>query len=633
MKRTRLLWTFCICAAIAVLSGCDPLGPVSQKVPDTTISTPVVTLSRYGATAATIEWQAVLGATSYQVEVYAGSTATGTPVKTITRTVQNLIDAGSYSNGYFTYAVKELEGLTKYALAVVAKSSSATSVASAAVTFTTKDPYEVPPEIAPNAFISSFTDTTATVEVTPVSGITTYVLYCAPIPTAGGVDTSSSYKVLTNITANTSYTFTNLNAGTNYFINVFVAIGGETDALVPVTCTRLELIRDTSGIATTLTGVPTVVVSAFTTSTVSLEVTTNGSSIGGAYHCVLLRKDSPNGAYQAVGSKAMAASTSSTVTLVDNLGLSSGKTYYYSACNILDTGTERSVLAPLVQAQTAIAFACTATPNSLTFSWEDGYVDASYDMKLSSASLSSDDLVVEGTRKSITIGGNENPLVADTDYTFDMTVTMPDGIQYLGSFACKTASWAGTYRWDNPDVTSGKRSNFAVKVSKNADYGPSKSVYPYYAFVAASDSDYVSNYRIMPLIDPYSDTTAPTGYIPYSSDTQSYEKAYRWNEQKWNTTSMTPSKWKVGTAPTADAMLQNSYVVVMNTIAMGMTLETTTSFTYKMIDGQQYLLFSNKGTGTKAGFVNLGLYKNPSPNTALGEDSYTYALKLVQEGV
>ena len=130
----------------------------------------------------------------------------------------------------------------------------------------------------------------------------------------------------------------------------------------------------------------------------------------------------------------------------------------------------------------------------------------------------------------------------------------------------------------------------------------------------------------MPLLDEVEPGYRPiSGNISYSSTSEPYMKAYRWNASKWNKTSLSPSYWRPERV-VLDGDSVSSYVYSR---AMGMDLTTKTSFAFRTVDGKKELVFTNVGEGQGATFVNVGLFTNPHPSVGL--DKYSFVLSYEGE--
>ena len=171
--------------------------------------------------------------------------------------------------------------------------------------------------------------------------------------------------------------------------------------------------------------------------------------------------------------------------------------------------------------------------------------------------------------------------------------------------------------------SDGVRSAFWVDVKESPE-----GDYPYYITISETDPAYDGNkYQVMPLIDDTLPSYAPIeGNIKYSDTSKEFMKAYRWNAKKWNKTTMSPSEWR----PESTEIVGDSVTSIVYSKAMGMNLYTKTQFSFRYVDGKKELVFTNKGEGANAGFVNMGLFtnKNPSP----GLDKYSFVLTRIEGG-
>jgi hypothetical protein len=629
---------------VLVLTGCDPLGPVNQKGLDSELAAPAIRFNGASATMAQIEWQPVYGAASYRITVKK-TVEGGDPVlvSSTDRSVEQLVAGNSFSNGYFSYSVKHLDGKKAYDVFIVAQRDLVESAPRNTVVFTTKDPYESAPDIKPDAYIQEVTANTATVVWRTIPGITKYVLTLS----AQGTSAVPPVRHVETVDGDAgTYAFSGLDENLNYTIRIQAAVeknNGELDT--SLVYAQLDVNRATGGVVTDASmPVPLLVAGSIDAKAQSVSMTVRPNPAGvstSANYVMLLRKDTVNGDFAAVAWSGI-PSGDVEVVLVDDHLIVPGTLYYYALCNVEASGTggisaieKRSRLSDTVQVASALKISTDSTPNSIAVSWPDLGDDIRYTITVSDADgvtkqLSADDLSIENGIASLVYGGNGSPLVSRSEYAFAVVAATPANVRFSGNAKATTGSWAGEYRWVNPKDSSGGRANFSVTV----EVVPlsAGSSYPYYVRVNSKDAAYVAggDYRILPLIDPAVETV-PDGYIPYGTDTTPFEKAYIWNNQKWNTLGIAPDSWRIKTSPTVDDMKKNIYTTLVNTKAMGMTLETTTTFQFRMYDGKPQLLFTNKGTGVGAGFVNMGLYQNPEPLTAAGEGKYTFALSRIQE--
>ena len=227
-------------------------------------------------------------------------------------------------------------------------------------------------------------------------------------------------------------------------------------------------------------------------------------------------------------------------------------------------------------------------------------------------------VVSEGGEAKVEIG----KLASNTTYNLSIRATFPGGEEKSTNLSFTTGSYAGHYTWYGYP-SDGKRSAFSVDVIQ----APSDSAYPYYIYVSSEDPAYDgSAHRIMPLLDEVEPGYKPiSGNISYSSTSEPYMKAYRWNASKWNKTSLSPSYWRPERV-VLDGDSVSSYVYSR---AMGMDLTTKTSFVFRTVDGKKELVFTNVGEGQGAGFVNVGLFTNPQPSVGL--DKYSFVLSYEGE--
>ncbi len=238
--------------------------------------------------------------------------------------------------------------------------------------------------------------------------------------------------------------------------------------------------------------------------------------------------------------------------------------------------------------------------------------------------------VSDGISAEPVIAGGKATLVLDgldskTGYRIGIEAVLPDKRTSTTLLDLTTKDFSGIYQWINTTYPlSRKVGNFAVTVVN----APSESAYAYYIYVNDQDCYYDgSSYRILPLIDNsyQSGETMPEGMIPYSSS-QGYAQSYRWNAGKWNTTSMSPAKWRI-----ADTVVSaDTYKTTVNSSLAGSSSElpTDTSWTFSTDEnGDPVLYFKNYSSSL---LVAMGLYTNPDFK-AEGVDKNTFLLKRIAD--
>ncbi len=247
---------------------------------------------------------------------------------------------------------------------------------------------------------------------------------------------------------------------------------------------------------------------------------------------------------------------------------------------------------------------------------------------------------------SFTVSGLES----SSDYT--VSIRYKDEDPYRETIT--TDSFGGTYIFSGNAYDMDKKDpydfNFAVDVSLNDNYGPGESGYRYYFYVSPLDEKHTlpngqpvieNEVRISPLIDPAVDG-ASTGdseenYINYIGSS-SYQLAYQWNNEKWNTSTATVNKWFIDSASaTADSYKTQvssnaDFELFPGSKPLNTNAITTTEFAFiEDYEGNPFIRFCNKITGGDP-FATIGnqyLIKNANPIS--GDDEYTFRLYLQEE--
>ena len=273
---------------------------------------------------------------------------------------------------------------------------------------------------------------------------------------------------------------------------------------------------------------------------------------------------------------------------------------------------------------------------TLTWTQPDGIDDIIY--TISGESEMHNGTVSKITPSEVEITGNQatlklDDLVSNTKYFLKIEAELPNGENSTSTCEFTTDSFAGIYRWVSPSP-DGKVSSFVIEVwdkdiatekieAKKWD-GKWNDDFPYHVFVHESDPSYNENMKgvpIMPLFE--SKDEIPEGTISYASGNNHYQIGYRWNEAKWNTTTQKPSKWM----PTQNIIEGDKITSYCDSWPFIGKVSTKTEFSFQVTDGKPQLRFRNAGDGPKAGFVNIGLFSNPSP--APGTDKFTFVLDRI----
>lgn len=255
------------------------------------------------------------------------------------------------------------------------------------------------------------------------------------------------------------------------------------------------------------------------------------------------------------------------------------------------------------------------TDSSITISFTSDPSYVSYDAKLTANDGTVtfpifDGLLVKDGRTYLTYQG----LQTGFGYELEVTVGIDGGKQKTFTKDFQTESFEGTYYYKDGNFI------FAVDVSKPDNPG---SKYPYYFKVNALDSSYDGTViRTAPMVDD-SIGEAFSLQNSYDANDYPYQKAYRWNSDKWNTLGLNPDSWSFGSTVTE----KNKLVSITSSNAMGMAVQTYTAFDFRLSkDGRKQLIFTNRGYGSSAATVNMGLRTNPLWEEQGLESKFQFAL-------
>ena len=266
----------------------------------------------------------------------------------------------------------------------------------------------------------------------------------------------------------------------------------------------------------------------------------------------------------------------------------------------------------------------TVTPDSITLEWNESE-EALYFVEVKVINDNPKRVIPDPVVRDVERKGDKavlklDRLVSNTLYEITITFILPGGGESTYKERVKTDSYEGTYAWLGYP-SDGIRSAFWVDVKESGD-----SAYPYYITISDKDPAYDgTKYMIMPLIDDSLASYVPIeGNIKYRDESEEFMRAYKWNAKKWNKTSMTPSEWK----PQSSTIDGDSVTSLVYSKAVGMNLYTKTQFTFRYRDGKKELVFYNAGEGSNGGFVNIGLFTNPTPSPGL--DKYSFVLTKIE---
>lgn len=205
----------------------------------------------------------------------------------------------------------------------------------------------------------------------------------------------------------------------------------------------------------------------------------------------------------------------------------------------------------------------------------------------------------------ISIGAGE--LFSRTAYSLDISFNIPSYGKVTKSLDFTTASFGGSYEWKYDDSNQ-----FAVIVEP----APDGSKFNYYVYTSPLDNKY-SGEKLC--LSPLFENDADASNLSYGDEKL---KAYRWNNEKWNTSSMKPDSLSKITTTIKNKDSVSADVVSK---ALGISVTTKTELFFKeKADGTCYMVFHNEITNGPGGNY---LRENPSPNPDNFEESpYYYSL-------
>ena len=161
--------------------------------------------------------------------------------------------------------------------------------------------------------------------------------------------------------------------------------------------------------------------------------------------------------------------------------------------------------------------------------------------------------------------------------------------------ALNTSTWEGVYRWINStsDDNDGKMKELTLKVVLKTDpqYGQYNEIW----------SAFNGEWR---KIFPIGELTGNYGWLEFKGS-KDIELTYRLNCERFNTTSFSPSKWKIDKI----ILLKNTCGVEIITKAAGFQFKSKTTYTFKVNEnGKRVIEFLNIGSG----LAEHGIFYDPS---------------------
>lgn len=627
MKRS-LTHLFVVGLVFLLITGCNPLGPHSQRVATSTVLAPQITSCTSAGLVATITWKPALNATSYTVLVAEYDEQTDTAQEAVEYEF-GILALHLNEEGNFTASLPLPKEKTCYQISMQSHSMDGnTSAKSSAQVCHSGMLYEqgAPASLKPVVCPQNISKTGFAITVAPCEGV-----HYFRVSLNGGSWADVSYNTEWNAFF---HEFSDLKNNTTYTVAVVPVVVVDEQPVVGDTVTELSVKTNVAKELNSLS---------VTYETFEDSVTITATNV-----------PTPTPLLQsgAVMITRLDEGTTSTYDPADPFsvtfdGLEPGKKYTYTIQVRRTTFGQHYY--------TGLAYVDVFTPLKLELDSQNGTINLSwtavehevstmvkvfdYDSMelLSLAPLGP--VSQQGTVNSASYGNFYNPLKEGITYAFQVESKLADGTVFSSAVVpaeTVVIDWTGTYQWVYPGTApSTKVENYTIEVvAKGKTYkglaGPSDaSEYPYYIYASELDSHYDgTQYRLMPLVDPVLDTTyVPGQEVEYKDTSQSYMLTYRWNAGKWNSSSMSPSSWKIDKGPLDFPSLikRDIYKAQVVSKAVGASLITTSISEFMMVDGEKYMLFSNSGSG----IVNSNLYKNPSPNERLGETDLSYALKQI----
>ena len=499
----------------------------------------------------------------------------------------------TYRNGYCRISISGAQPSGTVELFAIGSSGAHVSIASSAYALSLDD-------VTPDAYLSSRDKTSAQIRVftnIPEGSIYFYV----------EVMDSSGNEITTQMYETSVIEITGLEENQGYSVKVYHALTGQSIGTKSADVTIPRYDADTA-------------------STMELDVTDKGfvvSGIPGGVSSVTLHKSSAID--DKVGTDLKSASVRNGQAEIPFTSLNSLEAGYFH----VEAGS--SYRSNIVKYTTPLV-----NPE-VTMNYKSVFVDFSFSMDFDASHY--DIYVIGVSSAKVDVAGNHVTISnLKSNYDFGNVLLCfryklkenEAGSSYVIScpVELKTKSFVGTYSWENTGGIKDAPSNFIIDV-RNSEDG---SEFPYYVYFNRNDEAVKGTanedkaLRIMPLLDPAAgDPDGESSPIPLTGVDAAYASAnasYMANSGKWNTSSFTPTKWKIISNTFANAgdgvvTTTKSWASIFG--AFEMDADTATGFyfmEYQRSDGTMLpvIKFKNIGTGTWANTVNSNLVKNTTPD-------------------
>lgn len=224
--------------------------------------------------------------------------------------------------------------------------------------------------------------------------------------------------------------------------------------------------------------------------------------------------------------------------------------------------------------------------------------------------------IYNGDEFIVRLGADENSyriehLDQNEDFRFVMGARDEDNATLdAEAVSVRTGSYEGRYCWINPTDSDnhGRLKDIVFNTALREDDG-----YGQYMEISIDDEEGRRH-----VIFPLQSFDSSWDWIDYDSD-QSEAVAYRLNCERFNTMGINPSRFRVSSVN----LSTDSISIVIVSRAFGISVETTSTYTFGVDEEGPYLIYSTTGNG----LARSALFKNPADR----ENPYSYLLRPCAE--
>jgi hypothetical protein len=608
--------------SIVFLSACNPIPTFEQLEKSNKVDQTRVSEITPSENSITISFEPVLGADAYHFILTNEETKQKTQ---FTKTINELDKQNCFHENCFTYTIEAVSVHTKYNIEIFAIKGNIHSKTT--ITTSTKN-LSQDNLISPFVKLVKRSENSAELQISNIDGISYFKIKVGDNPIISKLKNNSDSTILI---------LNNLEQNEEYLVKIYSALESNKDTINDNE--KFTSMKISKFIAIDNDLIPTIVNSKFTlgdgwytqnetsfTVNINNSLSTNEKAQLSIYYSTDDRLNFTLFNYTPIEENKKTYQISKEFSEKENLCYE-----YYAVVEYLVENNEIIKKSPNSEIfnKSSIKSYVFSTINNIKINWDSIENISYYSIKQVN---SNGEIIQELNQNQYLMKSDDKTVFTfddiqkDTTYYFLIEGTLKNGKKFIlnnGIIEATSKSFEGKYEWSSK-TKGDKTFSFVVDVKNNPNF-PQNSIFPYYISINEEDSQWDgSSHRIMPLIDS---KELSKDFIDLNYDSN-FARAYKWNEKKWNTTEMHPSGWKVSGISTDEKIKLGIYSTIVTSKTAFFDVQTLTKFQLREKNGMQELIFVNKGYGTYAQLVDVGVFVNPSPEE--GYDKYTFILKKME---